>query len=60
MYVVVDPDNRDFLALDTTSKVFQGVDDRIAKLVELIINCGVCHCDPKPRQESVDEAVGVA
>ena len=60
MYVVIDPKDSDFFGLDTLPKVFQGADDRISKCMELIVDRRVCHRDPKPRQEPVDETVGVA
>jgi len=60
LYIIIDPNNRGFLVLDALPKLPQGTDDRVGKLVELVIDCRVCHSDPKPREESVDETVGVA
>jgi hypothetical protein len=60
LYVVIDPNDRDFFALDMFPKLFEGAEDRVTELVELLVDCRVGHSDSKPREESVDKTVGVA
>jgi len=60
LYIVVDLNNRDFLALDAFTKMFKGAENRVTELMELSVNCRVCSGDSKLREEPVDKTVGVA
>lgn len=60
MDIVVYPNNRNLSSPDAIPKTFEGFADRIAKLMEFAVDCGVCDRDSKAGEEAVDEAIGIA
>lgn len=60
LYIVVYPNDRNLSSPDTISESFQGAADRVSKLMEFAVDCGIRYRDSKAGKEAVNEAIGVA